>query len=471
MATELRKASIALLIAVITLALPLSPATIVVSGGCTLADAISSANTDSAVGSCAAGSGADIVRLTSDLMLTAGLPSVTTEISVEGGGFTVARDPVAPEFRFFRVNTGGKLTVSDATLTGGSADAGGAISNDGILTLVNSTLSNNSAGIFGGAIYSGFYGKVNIVDSSLIDNNSFGGLFSYASEITISGSTISGNSFDGVVVFYGSDPVTITNSTISGNGLHGVHTIGGPDYVAVIRAENTTFYNHSRQMYHEFYSLVAIKDNIFADPGGDPCNGEFFIDEGGNVDGNGSCAGGVTLTGFDPSLADNGGPTRTHALLAGSSAIDAASGCGFAVDQRGFGRDADCDSGAFEFEGAPAVAASAGSINARGARCRNVTAGGSVDIPGASRWNCRAAGLAIDGGHRVSQSVRGKPTGPAFTGTVEGISQGRVTCQNFQTGQSVQFMLGAATEFNCRDEGLLFSGDNPIGWTVTGVAD
>jgi hypothetical protein len=51
-------------------------------------------------------------------------------------------------------------------------------------------------------------------------------------------------------------------------------------------------------------------------------------------------------------LADNGGPTLTHALLAGSAAIDAANTtvCP-ATDQRGVARPqgAGCDVGAFEF--------------------------------------------------------------------------------------------------------------------------
>jgi hypothetical protein len=50
------------------------------------------------------------------------------------------------------------------------------------------------------------------------------------------------------------------------------------------------------------------------------------------------------------SLADNGGDTLTHALLAGSPAINAGdnSGCPL-TDQRGYNRDASCDIGAYEF--------------------------------------------------------------------------------------------------------------------------
>ena len=52
-------------------------------------------------------------------------------------------------------------------------------------------------------------------------------------------------------------------------------------------------------------------------------------------------------------LADNGGPTQTHALGQGSVAIDAAAGSCLINDQRGVHRPqgADCDVGAYEYEG------------------------------------------------------------------------------------------------------------------------
>jgi hypothetical protein len=57
---------------------------------------------------------------------------------------------------------------------------------------------------------------------------------------------------------------------------------------------------------------------------------------------------------LDPVLADNGGPTQTHALLASSVAIDAAGECGLPTDQRGLLRwDGACDSGAFEYGATP----------------------------------------------------------------------------------------------------------------------
>ncbi|WP_330113878.1 choice-of-anchor Q domain-containing protein [Streptomyces sp. MUM 178J] len=75
---------------------------------------------------------------------------------------------------------------------------------------------------------------------------------------------------------------------------------------------------------------------------------------GHNIDSDGSCR--LAAEGDLPSrpallgpLADNGGPTDTHALLPGSPALDAAAHCS-ATDQRGVSRPqgAACDIGAYE---------------------------------------------------------------------------------------------------------------------------
>ena len=52
-------------------------------------------------------------------------------------------------------------------------------------------------------------------------------------------------------------------------------------------------------------------------------------------------------------LRNNGGPTDTRALRAGSPAIDAPGSFACGVDQRGAGAVGDCDIGAFEFGGQP----------------------------------------------------------------------------------------------------------------------
>ena len=82
-----------------------------------------------------------------------------------------------------------------------------------------------------------------------------------------------------------------------------------------------------------------------------------MVQSGRNLLASGDCATGAdVLTGpanLGP-LADNGGPTKTHALLAGSAAIDAAKDCTVSDDQRYVSRPQPpgpaCDLGAYEYD-------------------------------------------------------------------------------------------------------------------------
>ena len=118
-----RRLPCSLILATVALtAVPAGADTILVtsdSGGtggpdCTLRDAITAANTDLEVGRCAAGNGADTIELPADATITLthvdnetdglnGLPSVTSEITINGGGTAIQRDGSAPDFRVFHV--------------------------------------------------------------------------------------------------------------------------------------------------------------------------------------------------------------------------------------------------------------------------------------------------------------------------------------------------------------------------------
>jgi hypothetical protein len=116
---------------------------------------------------------------------------------------------------------------------------------------------------------------------------------------------------------------------------------------------------------------LVLRNTIVSSIGSSACSTTNFFNSGGslttigddyNIDSDGSCGlSGTDIPGVDPllaPLADNGGPTFTHALIAGSPAIDAgnpaAPGSGGlaceATDQRGVVRPVGsrCDIGAFE---------------------------------------------------------------------------------------------------------------------------
>ncbi|MGH8502615.1 MAG: choice-of-anchor Q domain-containing protein [Gammaproteobacteria bacterium] len=229
---------------------PALAATISVRGGCSLADAITAANTDNAIGGCTAGSGADTLVLTpgSTHTLTAvnnptyggnGLPVVTSVITIAGNGSTIQRSPVTgtPEFRLLFVADTGRLALQGLTLTNGNAKYGGSAvaTRAGTVTITNCTITGNTTPGRGGGLRA-FYGSTVKITNSTVSGNTAGvrggGMYSRGT-VSFTNSTVSGNTagFDagGVYNFRGS--LTFTNSTVSGNSAvvnaGGVWNIGG----------------------------------------------------------------------------------------------------------------------------------------------------------------------------------------------------------------------------------------------------
>ncbi len=286
--------------------------------------------------------------------------------------------------RVLVVNAGTTATVKHLILTGGYGwQLAGGILNNGTLTLDHVTVTGNvmatNAGDFwqgGGGIYNGDGATLNLVDSSVTNNQagwSGGGIYSFFNTTTnITRSTISGNVSNDVGGGIRSlANFTITDSTISGNtstGWHGgaiFHTDGAmeisnstianniaPDWassaifigewgavVPSLSLTNTIITGNHWYACEQFasggtVSLVSGGNNLVQDGSCNPLASDLII--------------GDALIG---PLADNGGPTLTHALLPGSPALEAANDslCS-ATDQRGIIRPqaAHCDIGAFE---------------------------------------------------------------------------------------------------------------------------
>ena len=391
---------------------PALAATITVTGTCTLVDAITAANTDIATGGCPAGRGADVIVLTEDVTLTAvdnttdspnGLPSVTSPITINGNTHTLQRSAVSgtPDFRLSHVAYSGNLTLKEITLSNGRADYGGGVVNDGgMLTLTKSTVLGNNASVSGGGVAVGGRGTLLLTNSTVSGNTAGfgGGVSSFGATATLTNSTISGNSATvrgggvevgvggtlrltnstvsgnssddrggGVSSGYGT--LTLTNSTISGNsasgagggvnaGAYGVPVtvnltsslVSGntaPDGAEVF-SSNPSYYSINANDYNLFGHAVVTDADAFVGfvPGANDINA---TSDGTNT----------PLADILAALRDNGGPTRTHALVAGSPAVDGvARRCPPPrTDQRGFRRPVDghgdhvpkCDIGAFEF--------------------------------------------------------------------------------------------------------------------------
>jgi len=262
-------------------------------------------------------------------------------------------------------NCFGTLTVRDSIITGnrissghGSFGYGAGIYNcpSSALTLINSTISNNSA-LIGGAICNG--GTLTIMDSTISGNvarqHEGGGIANYGT-LTITNSTFSGNiarpsllgSLAGGILngglFQSSGTIAINNSTLSGNVARGGKGGG---------------------IFNVKGSAVVLQNSIVANNTGGNCHGAV-TSHGYNLSSDGTCDfdGAGDLNDADPKLGrlrNNGGPTKTLALLPGSPAIDSGnpSGCtdgkGYLLktDQRGKPRpdkedSSGCDRGAYE---------------------------------------------------------------------------------------------------------------------------
>ena len=148
--------------------------------------------------------------VTGTITLLSPLPDLSTDIILSGPGasaLTVARSGAVGTL--FTVAGGVEVvSISGLTITGGSAGDGGGISNSGTLTLTDCTLSGNSAtaGGAGGGI-SNHGGTMALTDCTLSGNSATGGdaaggIFNFGT-LTLTDCTLSGNSATGVGGFGG----------------------------------------------------------------------------------------------------------------------------------------------------------------------------------------------------------------------------------------------------------------------------
>lgn len=264
------------------------------------------------------------------------------------------------------------------------AAQGGGIYAKGNLTLASSSVTGNLVhNSIGKAVGGGFFAKghIAVAYSTISDNTASapetsgarsvaGGFFNNGNAL-IAGSTISGNQAGvagGIALsgFLATQTMTIEESTISGN--HATGGIGGIETgQAAVKILNSTIAFNSEStaagagLY--VYDTVQLESTIIA---GNTSN-SMPADVGGNgvatLSGHNNLIMHSTITPLpdntlsaDPMLAplfDNGGVTRTHALLAASPAIDHGNNSSaFGVDQRGpgFARvvGSAADIGAFE---------------------------------------------------------------------------------------------------------------------------
>lgn len=372
--------------------------------GCTLQDAIRSANNDSAVGNCSAGSGHDILISPDvwEITLNSRLPTITSDMTIKtttnSGLLKISGDNNHAVMKITGQNT--DVLLERVLITEGNSTSikgAGIHIEDANVTLSDCLVTENrSTARFGGGIYieDGF---LTIEDSVLEDNqirnnqvsdSQGGAIYAHNSEVIIHRSSFNGNDawqrlqniqgdlryWDkgfGASVFMDGGELTVVDSLFSedDSAVHGEGTYanisnstfnrltsGYHDYRGHVYFNNNSelTLNHVT-MKSSFYiadSILVMTNSILRGDCNIHSSTAWIVDAGNLYNTMGfSCPNTGNLF-YEPkllTLADNGGPTETIALELTSEAVNTGdpSYC-LPTDQRGVVRDAACDMGAFE---------------------------------------------------------------------------------------------------------------------------
>jgi hypothetical protein len=307
------------------------------------------------------GSGGAIYNAGSGAMLTVVDSLLTNNSAGNGGGLynssatlilsdstLSGNNSVSPGGGISNTNNG-SVTITNTTLSGNVAGSfgGGVSSTTGTLTVTRTALTDNSAAYHGGGIYfSGNSGRVTVSESTL-SNNSTGTLYcgggmniaggsSGTATVVLHNNTLSGNTArDGGGLCISNATTHFFNNTVSDNtatrngggisiGVGGILNIGNSLITGNSAVSGKSIYGSS--------GLFSQGHNLFGE------NGIAELAGGITASANDLTLAGSVNTAID-SLADNGGPTKTHALATGSPAINAGNNAlipaSVTTDQRG----------------------------------------------------------------------------------------------------------------------------------------
>jgi hypothetical protein len=341
------------------------------------------------------GAGADVTIIQADaaanmaghaVFMVTGNGVTISDVTVRHGGGLVGGG-IAVE------GAGASLTLVNAIVSNNAGAGGGGIASSGALSITGSVVRNNNASV-GAGIFS--HGTLNVSNSTIEGNQGDvgGGIFLDFGVVNVVNTTLSGNqATDGGAVFVQFGTLNVVNSTISGNTAT---ASGGGFFNAAdgnVNLSNVTISNNAADsdadgigdgggVFNAAGGVISLKNTVVARnadpsassgqaPGGAPDCAGALASLGFNLVQNASgctlSGSAADLVGSDPllgQLQNNGGATATHALMAGSVAIDAGdpagcadhTGASLTTDQRGELRATDgdgsgsevCDIGAYE---------------------------------------------------------------------------------------------------------------------------
>ncbi len=260
-----------------------------------------------------------------------------------------------------RISGSDTLDVTDSVVSSNIANGGAGLDINTPLTtsvyIINSRIRDNTAASFGGGMLANV-ASISILSSAISGNTaSVGGGFALTrieDSAVLMNSTISSNIATSLAAgVFIAGPFTSDNSTFSGNVGTAVYSRGGR-----LALNNSTVVGATNSSLIFLYGgNMTFKNSIVVNSLGTDCQGDEgaqVIANASNIISDGTCGTGAIPV--DPlllPLANNGGPTLTHALRSNSPPrnLGPASDCP-ATDQRGVERvfnDGFCDIGSFEF--------------------------------------------------------------------------------------------------------------------------
>ncbi|MEO8574360.1 MAG: FG-GAP-like repeat-containing protein [Pyrinomonadaceae bacterium] len=336
--------------------------------GCSLRGAIQVANTHAGID----GIEFDLPP-NSVINLTQALPDVTGSVGITGPGanlLTVRRN-MAPQYRIFNVTTTGTVTFSGLTISDGNSTLGGGIQNNsGTVNVVSCALTGNLGDTAGGIFNNS--GTVNVTNSTFTGNSgtdagyfgggSGGGIYNSTGTVNVTNSIFTGNTgLDGGGIFNSvNGNVNVINSTFSGNQAigagGGICNDGTLNVTSSTISGNTPLIGDTPAVGGGIacrLGIANIKSSIIALNTGSSAPDVYgaFTSLGFNLIGKNDGSTGFTsatdqrgtiASPLNPMLdpagpQNNGGLTRTIAVLSNSPAIDRGTSSGLTTDQRGAG--------------------------------------------------------------------------------------------------------------------------------------
>ena len=342
---------------------------------CTLREAISAANANSDESTIKFAS-----NVTGIIQLTAVLPDLSTNLTVQGPGANVLEVHrfLGGNYRIFTVSNGtttgptvtvSGLTISNGVGTGTGTPAGGILNNHGVFTLSHCVVTGNSGGNGAGFENDGSVGgaaNATLLNSTFRNNNAtgFGGAIMNTAAnggfaiVNLTNCTIADNSASRGAAIYntgvsGDGRLSLSSCTISNNSasfLGSIYTTGSSGSALVVFG-NCIFKSGANG--GNFATVSSTVTPIGNSVSNDAAGGDTGTGPGGLLTASGD------KRNTDPlldagGLKNNGGTTQTIALLFGSPAIDTGrASIGPPQDQREYLRNGLIDIGAFEFNGQP----------------------------------------------------------------------------------------------------------------------